>query len=89
MIRLNAINGFQRPTDRDLKNLQGWIQRKKPLVAQEQDYILWKEDIWSLRSPNEGVAFEGFISSVLQKFQNRSAIQVSNARGAASHALTV
>nr|OQO26163.1 hypothetical protein B0A51_03882 [Rachicladosporium sp. CCFEE 5018] len=47
--------------------LKNWIMDNKPLVNEEQDFILRKEDIVTLHTGREGAMFEGLVMRVLQR----------------------
>ncbi|KAF3050098.1 hypothetical protein E8E11_002378 [Didymella keratinophila] len=70
MINQNAINGFQRESNRDYSNVRAWIENNTPLVSAEEEYILCKDDLWSMRRGREGTVFEGAIGNVLKKCES-------------------
>jgi len=44
LIKARELVSFQRPTERDYRSVRNWFHNIAPLVDEEQDYILWKED---------------------------------------------
>lgn len=47
--------------------MKHWILEKAPLVEKEQQFILRKEDLVTLRSGREGVGFELLVERMLSK----------------------
>lgn len=62
---------FQRPTSRDYKSVRNWISNVGPLVGEEQEYILWKEDVVTLRHGREWASFDGLVEQLLHKIDCR------------------
>lgn len=58
---------FQRPSDRDYQSVRNWFHNTKPLIGNEDDYILWKEDIVTLRHGREWAGFDGWVEFMLHK----------------------
>ncbi|CAN9446966.1 unnamed protein product [Alternaria alternata] len=57
LIKARELISFQRPTERDYQSVRNWFHNSAPLVDEEQDYILWKEDIVTLRHGREWAGF--------------------------------
>jgi hypothetical protein len=53
LFKARELASFQRPTDRDYRSVRNWFHNEAPLIDEEQEYILWKEDIVSLRHGRE------------------------------------
>lgn len=47
--------------------MKHWILEKAPLVDKEQNFILKKEDLVTLRSGREGAGFESLVERMLSK----------------------
>ena len=77
LIKARELISFQRPTERDYQSVRNWFHNSAPLVDEEQDYILWKEDIVTLRHGREWAGFDGMVEAMLHKIDSRP-IQVSN-----------
>lgn len=71
LIKARELVSFQRPTDRDYKSVRNWFHNVAPLVADEQEYIMWKEDILTLRYGREWASFDGLIEQMLHKIDCR------------------
>ncbi|PSN67486.1 hypothetical protein BS50DRAFT_600854 [Corynespora cassiicola Philippines] len=67
LTKSREITSFQRPTDGDYNSVRNWFKNKAPLVSEEQDYILWKEDIVTLRHGREWANFDGMVEQMLHK----------------------
>jgi hypothetical protein len=67
LVRARELVSFQRPTNRDYKSVRNWIHNKAPLVEEDQDYILWQEDIITLRHGREWASFDGLVEAFLHK----------------------
>lgn len=78
------MTNLQRPSERDWRSVRKWLLEKAPLVKREQEFIMRREDIITLRSGREGAGFEGLVERTLGKadrFMQRFgcyAIQVSD-----------
>jgi len=67
LIKARELVSFQRPTERDYRSVRNWFHNIAPLVDEEQDYILWKEDIVTLRHGREWAGFDGMVEAMLHK----------------------
>ncbi|KAI4671757.1 uncharacterized protein J4E78_000253 [Alternaria triticimaculans] len=67
LIKARELVSFQRPTERDYRSVRNWFHNIAPLVDEEQDYILWKEDIVTLRHGREWAGFDGMVEALLHK----------------------
>jgi len=67
LIKARELVSFQRPTERDYRSVRNWFHNIAPLVDEEQDYILWKEDIVTLRHGREWASFDGMVEAMLYK----------------------
>jgi len=76
LIKAREMVSFQRPTRRDYQSVRNWIHNEAPLVSEEQEYILWREDIVTLRHGREWANFDGLVEHLLHKIDCR-AIRVS------------
>ena len=83
LLKAKEIASLQRPSERDWRSVRKWLLEKAPLVKREQNFIMRREDIITLRSGREGAGFEGLVERTLGKadrFLQRfgcNAIQVS------------
>jgi hypothetical protein len=77
LIKTRELNSFQRPTERDYRSVRNCFKHMAPLVDKEQDYILWKEDIITLRHGREWASFDGMVEAMLYKIDSPP-IEVSN-----------
>jgi hypothetical protein len=75
LIKARELVSFQRPTERDYRSVRNWFHNIAPLVDDEQEYILWKEDIVTLRHGREWAGFDGMVEALLHKM-NCPLIQV-------------
>ncbi|CAN9473648.1 unnamed protein product [Alternaria alternata] len=71
LIKARELISFQRPTERDYQSVRNWFHNSAPLVDEEQDYILWKEDIVTLRHGREWAGFDGMVEAMLHKIDSR------------------
>jgi hypothetical protein len=71
LIKARELVSFQRPTDRDYKSVQNWHEQVAPLVGEDQEFLLWKEDILTLRHGREWASFDGLIEEMLHKIDCR------------------
>ncbi|KAH7073368.1 hypothetical protein FB567DRAFT_454189 [Paraphoma chrysanthemicola] len=71
LVKARELVSFQRPTTRDYRSVRGWFNNIAPLVDEEQEYILWKEDIVTLRHGREWASFDGLVESLLHKLDCR------------------
>jgi len=76
LIKARELVSFQRPTERDYRSVRNWFHNIAPLVDEEQDYILWKEDIVTLRHGREWAGFDGMVEAMLHKMDG-PLVQVS------------
>lgn len=71
LIKAREMVSFQRPTNQDYKSVRNWIHNIGPLVGEEQEYILWKEDIITLRHGREWANFDGWVEQFLHRIDCR------------------
>ncbi|CAO2652826.1 Nn.00g022370.m01.CDS01 [Neocucurbitaria sp. VM-36] len=71
LIKARELVSFQRPTNRDYRSVRNWFHYVAPLVDEEQEYILWKEDIVTLRHGREWAGFDGLVEEVLHRIDCR------------------
>jgi hypothetical protein len=71
LVKARELVSFQRPTNRDYTSVRNWIHHIGPLVDEEQEYILWKEDIVTLRHGREWAGFDGMVEGWLHKIDCR------------------
>jgi hypothetical protein len=71
LIKARELVSFQRPTSRDYRSVRNWFHNVSPLVDEEQEYILWKEDIVTLRHGREWANFDGIVEELLHKVDCR------------------
>lgn len=67
LLKSRDVASLQRPSDRDWRSVKHWILEKAPLVDKEQNFILKKEDLVTLRSGREGAGFESLVERMLSK----------------------
>ena len=67
LLKTKQVASLQRPSERDWRSVRRWLLEKAPLVKCEQDFILRREDIVTLRSGREGAGFEGLVERTLGK----------------------
>jgi hypothetical protein len=66
------LNAFQRPSKRDYRSFRTWFYNIKPLSNElEEQFIMRKEDLVSLRHGREWSGFDGFIESCLRRVDCR------------------
>jgi hypothetical protein len=68
LIKARELVAFQRPTDRDYRSVRNWHEQAAPLVGEDQEFLLWKEDIVTLRHGREWASFDGLVEEMLHKF---------------------
>ncbi|OQN97837.1 hypothetical protein B0A48_16147 [Cryoendolithus antarcticus] len=61
LLKSKRMSLLQKPSARDWESVRDWIMDNKPLVNEEQDFILRKEDIVTLHTGREGAMFEGLV----------------------------
>lgn len=71
LIKARELESFQRPSDRNYRSVRRYHHNTKPLMDAEMDSIRSKEDTVSLRNGREWASFDGFVESMLQKFDSR------------------
>lgn len=67
LVKARELVSFQRPTDRDYRSVRNWHEQAAPLVSEEQEFLLWKEDIITLRHGREWASFDGLVEEMLHK----------------------
>jgi hypothetical protein len=68
LIKAREIASFQHPSARDYRSVRTWFYNVEPLVQKEAQFIAHKEDIISIRSGREWSTFDGWIESILRRF---------------------
>jgi len=68
LIKARDIQTFQKPSERDYRNVRTWFWNIGPLVEEESEFIRRKEDIVTLRHGREWCSFDGIIESSLKRF---------------------
>lgn len=68
LVKARELVSFQRPTDRDYRSVRNWHKQGTPLVGEDQEFLLWKEDIVTLRHGREWASFDGLVEEMLHKF---------------------
>jgi hypothetical protein len=71
LVKAREMVSFQRPSNRDYQSVRNWFHNVKPLIGEEDDYILWKEDIVTLRHGREWAGFDGWVEHMLHKIDCR------------------
>jgi hypothetical protein len=71
LIKARELVSFQRPTNRDYRSVRNWHEQVAPLVGEEQEFLLWKEDIVTLRHGREWASFDGLVEEMLHKIDCR------------------
>ncbi|KAK5728874.1 hypothetical protein LTR15_002015 [Elasticomyces elasticus] len=59
------MHALQRPAQSDYASVRNWFEEKAPLSQDEQEYILRKEDIVTLRAGRESASFDGLVERCL------------------------
>ena len=67
LMKARKLNTFQRPSNRDYRNVRTWFWNAKPLIQKEEAYILRKEDLLTIRHGREWAGFDGFIEDMISK----------------------
>jgi hypothetical protein len=67
LLKAREVASLQRPSNRDWRSVKHWILEKAPLVEKEQQFILKREDLVTLRSGREGAGFESLVERMLSK----------------------
>ncbi|KAM0708667.1 hypothetical protein Q7P35_005319 [Cladosporium inversicolor] len=67
LLKARDVASLQRPSDRDWRSVKHWILEKAPLIDREQQFILRKEDLVTLRSGREGAGFESLVERMLSR----------------------
>ncbi|CAN9108602.1 unnamed protein product [Alternaria alternata] len=66
--KARELNAFQRPSRRDYRSFRTWFYNVKPLTNDsEEEFIMRKEDLVSLRHGREWSGFDGFVESCIRK----------------------
>lgn len=71
LVKARELVSFQRPTNRDYRSVRNWFHNTGPLCDEDQEYILWKEDIVTLRHGREWAGFDGLVEEILHKLNCR------------------
>jgi len=67
LLKAKEMASLQRPSARDWRSVRKWLLEKAPLVKREQQFILRREDIITLRSGREGAGFEALVEQMVGK----------------------
>lgn len=67
LLNAKQVTSMQRPAERDWRSVKRWIMGNKPLVDGEQEFILRKEDLVTLRPGREGAGFESVVERMLRR----------------------
>lgn len=67
MLKAKEMATLQRPSGRDWRSVRDWIVDHKPLVDDEGDFILRREDVVTLRVGRECAGFDGAVERALSK----------------------
>ncbi|KAK4955899.1 hypothetical protein LTR10_006838 [Elasticomyces elasticus] len=65
MLKTREMHALQRPVQSDYASVRNWFEEKAPLSQDEQEYILRKEDIVTLRAGRESATFDGLVERCL------------------------
>jgi len=65
LLKFKAVNGLNRPSNRDHRSVLSWFAAKRPLVAEEAEYIQRKEDLVSIHTGRECGGFDGLVETCL------------------------
>jgi hypothetical protein len=57
---------MKRPTGSDYKSVKNFIYNEKPLVNAEQSWVLWQEDLVTLRPGRENAWLDAAIEHLLR-----------------------
>jgi hypothetical protein len=72
LVKARELNAFQRPSTRDYKSLRHWFDIESPLsYAQEEEYVMKKEDLITLRQGREWAGFDGWVESSIKILPKR------------------
>lgn len=67
VLKAREMATLQRPSTRDWRSVRDWIVDHKPLVDDEREFILRREDVITLRTGRECAGFDGAVERVLSK----------------------
>lgn len=67
LLNAKQVTSMQHPAERDWRSVKRWIMGNKPLVDGEQEFILRKEDLVTLRPGREGAGFESVVERMLRR----------------------
>ena len=67
LLNAKQVASMQHPAERDWRSVKRWIMGNKPLVDEEQEFILRKEDLVTLRPGREGAGFESVVERMLRR----------------------
>lgn len=77
MQQAQQLVSMNRPANRDHNSVRNYIINVKPLLKGEDDFILRREDLVTLRPGRETAWFDAFVERVLRLI-HRTPIEVSN-----------
>ena len=67
--KARELKAFQRPNKRDYRSLRRWFYNEKPLsYEREEEFIIRKEDLVTLRHGREWAGFDGWIEQCISKW---------------------
>jgi len=67
VLKAKEMATLQRPSNRDWRGVRDWIVDHKPLVDDEREFIMRREDIVTLRVGRECAGFDGAVERALSK----------------------
>jgi len=65
LLNSKAVNGLNRPSNRDHRSVLSWFAAKTPLVEEEAEYIQRKEDLVSIHAGRKCGGFDGLVERYL------------------------
>ncbi|KAF2002301.1 hypothetical protein P154DRAFT_618706 [Amniculicola lignicola CBS 123094] len=69
LVGARKLGAFQRPSARDYRSVRRFFYNEKPLSSMsEEQYILRKEDLVTLRHGREWATFDGWVEGLVSKF---------------------
>ncbi|KAF2162261.1 hypothetical protein M409DRAFT_27264 [Zasmidium cellare ATCC 36951] len=68
LLKAKEVLTLQTPSSKDYQSVRGWLMDEQPLIEDDIEYILHKEDIITLRTGRESAAFDSFVERVLTWF---------------------
>ena len=62
-----TLAGLSKPAKRDYRSVRNYIDDESPLLGEEADYILCKEDLITIKPGRENAWLDAFVEKMLQK----------------------